>query len=117
MPLKDPEQRRAYRRVYMRRWYRENKAKHQGWVRQRSTKYKIKIKQWLTDYKASLQCGRCGEDHPACLDFHHRDPASKEFNLAEAVGRCPSLQRLIREIGKCEVLCANCHRKLHHEGK
>lgn len=54
-------------------------------------------------------CCICGETEPCCLDFHHlRD---KEFELAKAPD--VSKERLYKELEKCIVLCANCHRKLH----
>jgi hypothetical protein len=68
---------------------------------------------WWDDYKSKLSCKECGENHPACLDFHHRDPSSKEFAVSvgyEKYGK----KRLLNEIEKCDVLCANCHRKFHY---
>lgn len=54
-------------------------------------------------------CIICGESDICCLDFHHiRD---KEFDIS--TGTEVSADRLIAEIDKCVVLCANCHRKLH----
>ena len=67
----------------------------------------------LWDYKAEHPCERCGEADPSCLDFHHRDPGAKEFSLG-AEGKNKSFKRLLVEIEKCAVLCANCHRKLHY---
>ena len=76
MPLKDKEKRRAYQREYMRKWYENNKAKHIASVR----KHDNKIKLWLKEYKATLKCEICEENHPACLEFHHLNPAKKIFN-------------------------------------
>jgi len=58
-------------------------------------------------------CQECGEGHPACLAFHHRDPSTKKFNFnaPELVGR--SHAEIAEELAKCDVLCENCHRKLH----
>lgn len=46
----------------------------------------------------------------AALEFHHRDPATKEFGLGNFQG---SWDRLLREAEKCDLLCANCHRTRH----
>jgi len=53
-----------------------------------------------------LLCGysRC----PAALEFHHLDPATKEFGLAQA-GVARSLDRMRAEARKCVLLCSNCH--------
>lgn len=57
-------------------------------------------------------CIRCGESDLWCLDFHHRDPTEKEGNLGQI--RRFGIDRIKAEIAKCDVLCANCHRKHHH---
>ena len=55
-------------------------------------------------------CEVCGESRPWVLDFHHIDPAEKSFSLS----RSPLDPELfLSEVGKCRVLCANCHRDLH----
>lgn len=59
-------------------------------------------------------CVTCGETHPAVLDFHHRDSGDKDLPIAVAVRKWP-LNRVLDEIKKCDVLCSNCHRKLHWE--
>ena len=63
---------------------------------------------------AKTACVRCGESDPICLDFHHRDEGTKHLAIAAAVRKWP-LKRVMQEIEKCDILCANCHRKLHAE--
>lgn len=72
---------------------------------------------WFKEFKGKLRCNRCPEDHPACLQFHHTDPSLKEIGLAVAVNRGWSIQRILEEASKCEVLCANCHAKEHYRLK
>jgi hypothetical protein len=48
------------------------------------------------------------------LDLHHKDPKEKEFCLGEIVHRGWSKKRILEEVEKCDVHCANCHRELHH---
>jgi len=74
-------------------------------------KYRAQRKDWLWAYKASLGCLICGETDPRCLDFHHRDGEHKLMCISKMSGS--SLERVRGEIDKCDVLCANCHRKLH----
>jgi hypothetical protein len=108
MPLKDKEKRREYQREYMRRWYQANKAKHIAYVRARDRR----IEEWLKQYKLTLSCELCGENHPACLDFHHINPQEKKFTIGRQE-RYITLRSLQAEIAKCRVLCSNCHRKEH----
>ena len=69
---------------------------------------------WLNDYKTQRGCRRCGIADPRVLDFHHKKGEDKLF----AVGtfrRAVGFDRIKKEIKKCEIVCANCHRILHDE--
>lgn len=59
--------------------------------------------------KAAVGCP-CGERDPACLDFHHRDPFEKVFNISMGTSR--PWNTVLAEIKKCSIICSNCHRKL-----
>lgn len=62
----------------------------------------------LWEYKQRNGCEICGyAEHPAALHFDHRDPETKSFNVGAYV-TC-KLKKLIPEMRKCRVLCANCH--------
>jgi protein-arginine kinase activator protein McsA len=80
----------------------------------RNKENKQKKKKWFVEYKKTLKCNRCPEDHPAALDFHHRDATQKEGEVCRLLMHNRSLENIKAEIEKCEVLCANCHRKLHY---
>lgn len=67
----------------------------------------------VIDLKVAQGCKNCGERHPACLHFHHIDPSEKEFRVNRAVAEKIPVPRILKEIEKCEVLCANCHAKVH----
>lgn len=79
----------------------------------RNDKHKAGIIQWFKELKLTLKCLLCSEDESACLDFHHLDPTSKEFDVSKMPGYGISKKSILKEISKCIVLCANCHRKLH----
>jgi hypothetical protein len=63
---------------------------------------------FLDTYRAEKGCA-CGERDIACLDFHHVGEG-KEGN----VSTISSWNKMVAEIEKCVVVCANCHRKLHY---
>ncbi len=71
---------------------------------------------WLQALKENHPCVDCGVVyHPVVMDFHHRDPASKLFNIGRKWGST-SISLLLEEIAKCDLICANCHRlRTHHE--
>ena len=68
----------------------------------------------LNEYKASRGCVLCGNKDYRCLEFHHRDPGAKEFNVSSGLADGHGMDRMFREMDKCDVICANCHRILHH---
>ena len=69
-------------------------------------------RKYLWDYKIKHPCKICGEDHPVCLGFHHRDKTKKESDVSSLINR--SWKKLKDEISKCDVICDNCHKKLHY---
>ncbi|MBX3030894.1 MAG: hypothetical protein KF809_12100 [Chloroflexi bacterium] len=44
------------------------------------------------------------------MDFDHRDVGTKAFRVTEGRVMLASRARLVLEVGKCDVVCANCHR-------
>ena len=66
------------------------------------------VKETLVE-EAGGRCARCGFDgHPAALQFHHRDPAAKEFAVSRK-GVTIAIDRSRAEAQKCVLLCATCH--------
>lgn len=78
---------------------------------------RLKIRKWFVDYKKALKCDSCGNCDFRVLDFHHKDD-NKEADISEVVSSSRwGKKRIMKEIEKCVVLCANCHRILHYEQK
>jgi hypothetical protein len=101
------------KKEYHRQKSRAHYLKHNATVNARSMERRQQIRNYIVSIKANGACVECGEDHPACLDFHHRDPAKKKRHIAEYWTAGWSLATVKAEIAKCDLLCANCHRKLH----
>jgi hypothetical protein len=77
-------------------------------------KRRQKIYTWLVEYKKTLSCSRCGFADYRALEFHHLEPNRKDFAIADFMSRGASSARISKEIKKCVVLCANCHRIEHY---
>jgi hypothetical protein len=107
MPFKN----RKYRLIYRRKWYAKNKESEKAHVRRR----KLEIKKWFKNYKKNLKCSKCSESHPATLEFHHKFGSKKEKAIGNMVNDGVSIKNILIEIKKCQVLCANCHRKIHYK--
>ena len=60
-------------------------------------------------------CENCGYDKcQAALEFHHNIVEDKKFNISSARSLNDDV---LKELDKCQVLCSNCHRELHHDIK
>ena len=95
-------------KIYRDKHYVDNKQ----YYITKSREYKRKTRKWLNEFKEKLSCV-CGENHVSCLDFHHRCNMKKDISISTAVNKGWSQESIKKELKKCDVLCANCHRKLH----
>lgn len=94
---------------YNKGWYNRNKESRIKNIANR----KKEIQEFIRNYKGEFSCEICGESHPACLVFHHIDDNKKEYDVSTMGKLGLSKEKIAREISKCKILCANCHRKLH----
>ena len=56
---------------------------------------------------AGKACARCGYLDTRALEFHHRLGEIKKANVTNLLTN--SLDKLLEEVVKCDVICANCH--------
>ena len=103
----DDEAKRAYAKNY----YAENGAKMRKVTAEAQALRRQLAQEYVIDYLSKHPCIDCGEDDIIVLEFDHVDRATKEFNVSKAVRDGTKLPRLIEEINKCVVRCANCHRR------
>jgi hypothetical protein len=66
----------------------------------------------LAEIKQSRGCTDCGEKNPIVLDFDHL--FDKKYNISRMVHDGFSWKAILKEVAKCEVVCANCHRIRTH---
>ncbi len=92
-------------------WYERNKDYQKQNARKHSTTYRQNLREYVLNYLSTHPCISCGESDPCVLEFHHTR-GKKEADVSSLIGRGSSLEALKIEIEKCDVLCANCHRKL-----
>lgn len=72
------------------------------------------FKRRCIEYKGG-KCIRCNYDKcDAALEFHHTNPSEKDFSVAHA--RLTKFSIVVtKELDKCLLLCANCHREIHSQ--
>ena len=121
--MRDIEKKRKYEREYRRKtrgrngkinWAKDNYPdwypdfyRKQGYDKEYRDFRMAKI-----DELKGTTCSVCGGEYPpVCLDFHHRNPSEKEAGMGRLALRKP--EDILAEIAKCDVVCSNCHRKIH----
>ena len=73
-----------------------------------------RLKQELVDYKGG-SCTKCGYNkYVGALEFHHLDPTKRDFTIAHHKLTKFS-DEIKKELDKCILVCANCHREIHNE--
>lgn len=93
------------------KWRAENKEYVK--TKQREDKRQRKIK--AIEYLGGV-CNNCGLSwHPAVFEFHHKDPETKDRDPSKMLQL--SWARVVAELDKCVLLCANCHRLEHNKEK
>lgn len=100
---------RSCRRAYGKEHYEKNRAAYIARASKRKRTDRPRIRACLDEYLRSHPCVDCGSTDITVLEFDHRDPALKDL----AIGRLKTTatwSRILREIAKCDVRCANCHR-------
>lgn len=109
MPYKDKDKQKAAQR----RNYLENKERyHANQVRSRD-----RARDYVNSVKDVSACKVCGVSDNVVLEFHHREPKLKKCSISKMIKDKYSISNIQKEIDKCDVLCANCHRLLHHSLK
>lgn len=93
--------------------YTRHKERYKANARKHLSGYKSRNAKFIEQYKAKSGCIRCGEKDHVSLDAHHLDPKEKEHNLNHLRKMSYSLEKITKELSKCVILCANCHRKFH----
>jgi hypothetical protein len=109
MTYKDPQKRKEYQKNYVKQHYLDNKEIY----KQRAKESNKRYVQWFKEIKNSLVCTKCGENRPACIEFHHPEHSKKETTVATMIRKQWSRKRVLEEIAKCEILCSNCHKDFH----
>ncbi len=98
---------------YNNEWAKKNRNKvnlyHKNWQEKR--------KIWYRKLKKGKSCLICGESNPLCLDFHHKNPNKKIELIRKMVIYSNNKKKILKEIKKCVLICANCHRKIHQDGE
>jgi hypothetical protein len=89
--------------------YLKNKEYYIKKALKHNKQYKTINRQFVWDYLKEHPCIDCGESDPIVLEFDHLK--DKEGDISKMILQSFSITRIKKEIDKCEVRCANCHRR------
>lgn len=95
----------------MNKAYTKSRQKKQQHYQQTAKQRSHDVVDKIWKYKEDHCCVVCGEDSASCIDFHHTDPATKDFEISSM--RYHSWENVLIEIEKCVTVCRNCHAKIH----
>jgi hypothetical protein len=78
------------------------------------------IKKWRKKFKMIIVesfgglCGICSYNKcNGALELHHLDPNDKDFAFGKLLKNARAWDKILIELRKCVMLCANCHREVH----
>jgi hypothetical protein len=91
-------------------WYAKNRDRHIANVKKNKSTTHRALLSWLLNYLKTHPCVDCGEADPLVLELDHVRGA-KTMAVATMLQRQVQLAKLEKEVAKCEVRCANCHRR------
>jgi hypothetical protein len=98
---------------YHRQRYEQDKRAYVA----RNREYRNRLKAIIRAAKAK-PCADCGKRYPSyVMDFDHRPGERKVGTLTALASRGLCEENIRLEIAKCDVVCANCHRKRTHRRK
>ena len=100
---------RPCRSAYHRKHYAENRRRYVAQAGERKRRLALERTKYLLEYFRAHPCTDCGEGDPVVLEFDHIGE-DKLFDIAQSLPY-RSWQSILNEMQKCEVVCANCHRR------
>jgi hypothetical protein len=99
---------RACRSLYHREHYLANRQRYVDQARRRKQALALERTNYLLEYFRTHPCVDCGEHDAVVLEFDHL--GDKSFDVGQSLPY-RSWQSILDEIAKCDVVCANCHRR------
>lgn len=98
-------------RTYVKNHYNKNLKYYLEKARKRNKMIKDIGTSYLGPYLLSHPCIDCGEKDILVLEFDHRDRTIKISEIRNIIQRGGTLEKVKNEVEKCDVRCANCHRR------
>ncbi len=95
--------------LYRKDHYKANRTKYIKKAKKWNKKQRQVLREVIFRHLQANPCIDCGEDDIVVLDFDHR--SDKRLPISQMFRHSYSVAEIMNEIGKCDVRCANCHRR------
>jgi hypothetical protein len=92
-------------------YYQRDSASYKARAKAGRKRARQRNRERLHEFLRANSCADCGISDFAVLEFDHRDSNAKLYDISYLARRGNSWAATLREIAKCDVVCANCHRK------
>jgi hypothetical protein len=102
---------KACQSVYSRNHYVKDTSPYKRRSYEQNRRYMNRNRSFAVEYLRSHPCVDCGEGDPIVLEFDHVEPEHKERAVSDLIRCGYSLDRVKREISRCDVRCIHCHRR------
>lgn len=99
------------RRVYDRRRYKDDPTEGRGRNARHKARKTTMVRELVWDILTVTPCVDCDLLDPVVMEFDHRPDETKLYNIGAMIGNTYSIETVQAEIDKCDVVCANCHRR------
>lgn len=100
----------ACQAAYRSEHYRAHKEKYIEKAKRAAAARRESVREAIQKAKEGKSCVDCEQAYPPwVLQFDHLHGSDKEAAVANMAGHGLSVARVLREIAKCEIVCANCH--------
>lgn len=106
-----PDGRQPRCRSCCREWYVKHRVAHIAAAQTRVRRVRLENQVHLADYFAENPCVDCGEADIRVLEFDHRPGVLKIAEVTRMAVCGLNWNTIMTEIAKCDVRCANCHRR------
>lgn len=101
---------KSCKRLYDNEHYKKNIEQRRPYITKNISKRREAVQDFVKNYLITHPCVDCGNSNLVVLEFDHIDPVEKDREISKLIAQAAPLDRIEKEIKKCEVRCANCHR-------
>lgn len=97
-------------REYKNKWYHGD-TNNKELFKETRKKTKDALRTKMICFLEDKECVDCGEKDIVTFEFDHRDTNDKKHSISKMIGDCFSWDNIMDEVNKCDIRCANCHRR------